>query len=36
MLANPSIPIEDIEALFPKVSRTTLYRIAKRAKQEAR
>jgi DNA invertase Pin-like site-specific DNA recombinase len=34
MLADTSIPIADIEALFPKVSRTTLYRIAKRAKPE--
>jgi DNA invertase Pin-like site-specific DNA recombinase len=31
MLADTAIPIRDIEALFPKVSRTTLYRIAKRA-----
>jgi DNA invertase Pin-like site-specific DNA recombinase len=31
MLADTAIPIGDIEALFPKVSRTTLYRIAKRA-----
>jgi DNA invertase Pin-like site-specific DNA recombinase len=30
MLADTAIPIGDIEALFPKVSRTTLYRIAKR------
>jgi len=36
MLADTSIPIEDIEALFPKVSRTTLYRIGKRATQESR
>jgi DNA invertase Pin-like site-specific DNA recombinase len=36
MLADTSIPIADIEALFPKVSRTTLYRIAKRAQQETR
>jgi DNA invertase Pin-like site-specific DNA recombinase len=31
MLADAAIPIGDIEALFPQVSRTTLYRIAKRA-----
>jgi len=30
MLADTAIPIGDIEALFPKVSRTTLYRTARR------